>query len=203
MAKLQPFIRKSQRLYLFFSILTTAGKKRILTVEILNAKRTMDLIIDGYNLIGSDRGLGGVLEHKRNWLVQQLSRYQKIKQFNVILAFDGWRSGSPNQVIEKKDGVTVIYSRLGEKADAVIVRVAREKGSGCVVVTSDREIRTAVERSGAVAVSAGEFNQILRSLDGGYADDDLDAIELPQSRTGRRLAKSERRKNEKLQKLRL
>src|ERR671923_1870352 len=176
MAKLQPFIRKSQRLYLFFSILTTAGKKRILTVEIVNAKRTMDLIIDGYNLIGSDRGLGGVLEHKRNWLVQQLSRYQKIKQFNVILAFDGWRSGSPNQVIEKKDGVTVIYSRLGEKADAVIVRVAREKGSGCVVVTSDREIRTAVERSGAVAVSPGQVKPKPPAPDGGNTDDDLHPI---------------------------
>jgi predicted RNA-binding protein with PIN domain len=163
----------------------------------------MDLIIDGYNLIGSDRGLGGALEHKRNWLVQQLSRYQKIKQFNVILAFDGWRSGSPNQVVEKKDGLTVIYSRLGEKADAVIVRVAHEKGSGCVVVTSDREIRTAVERFGAVAVSADEFNQILRSLDGAYADDDLDAMEFRSSKSGHRLAKSERRRNEKLQKLKL
>jgi hypothetical protein len=146
--------------------------------------------------------LGGALEHKRNWLVQQLSRYQKIKQFNVILAFDGWRSGPSNQLVEKKEGVTVIYSRLGEKADAVIVRVAREKGSGCVVVTSDREIRTAVERSGAVAVSAGEFNQILRSLDEPYADD-VDAMEFRQSKSGHRLAKSERRRNEKLQKLKL
>jgi predicted RNA-binding protein with PIN domain len=165
----------------------------------------MDLIIDGYNLIGNDRGLQGALEHKRNWLVQQLSRYQKIKQFNVVVAFDGWRSGSPNQIVERKDGVAVIYSRLGEKADAVIVRVAREKGSGCVVVTSDREIRTTVERFGAVAISADDFNQILRSLDEGYADDEGDAVEFSASKSGNpnRLSKSERRRNEKLRKLKL
>src|SRR6266508_3463706 len=150
----------------------------------------MDLIIDGYNLIGSDQGLQGALEHKRNWLVQQLSRYQKIKQFNVVVAFDGWRSGSASQVVEMKDGVSVIYSRLGEKADAVIVRVAREKGNGCAVVTSDREIRTAVERFGAVAISA---------------DEEVDFMELRRSKSGNpnRLSKSQRRRNEKLQKLKL
>lgn len=165
----------------------------------------MDLIIDGYNLIGSDGGLQGALEHKRNWLVQQLSRYQKIKQFNVIVAFDGWRSGPANQVLEKKENVAILYSRLGEKADAVIVRLAREKGSGCVVVTSDREIRTAVERFDAVAISAADFNRILRSLDEGSTEDEFDEAEIISSKRGNpnRLSKSERRRNEKLRKLRL
>jgi len=165
----------------------------------------MDLIVDGYNLIGSDQGLEGALEHKRNRLVQQLSQYQKIKQFNVIVAFDGWRTGSANQVVEKKDGITVIYSRLGEKADAVIVRVAREKGNGCVVVTSDRAIRTAVERFGAVAVFAAEFNRILRSLDGFYGDDEVDEVRLNAAKSGNpnRLSKSERWRKEKLQKLKI
>ena len=165
----------------------------------------MDLIVDGYNLIGSDQGLEGALEHKRNRLVQQLSQYQKIKQFNVIVAFDGWRTGSANQVVEKKDGITVIYSRLGEKADTVIVRVAREKGNGCVVVTSDREIRTAVERFGAIAVFAAEFNRILRSLDGSYGDDEIDEVRLNAAKSGNpnRLSKSERRRKEKLQKLKI
>lgn len=165
----------------------------------------MDLVIDGYNLIGSDRGLEGALEHKRDGLVQQLSRYQKIKKFNVILVFDGWRSGSAKQAVEKKDGIEIIYSRLGEKADAVIVRVAREKGGGCVVVTSDREISNAVERFDAVAVSAVDFNGILRSLDGWYSDEGDDAEEVIASKRGNphRLSKTERRRNDKLQKLKL
>ena len=77
------------------------------------------------------------------------------------------------EIAEKKDGVTVVYSQVNEKADAVIIRLARQKGAGSVVVTSDREIRSAVERFGAVAVSAGEFNQILRALDGNSYDEDF------------------------------
>ena len=98
------------------------------------------------NLIGSEHGLHGALEHKRNWLVQQLAQYQKIKRFGVTVVFDGWRSGQTREVAEKSDGISVIYSRLGEKADSVIVRMAREKSAGAVVVSLDREIRNAVDR---------------------------------------------------------
>ena len=166
----------------------------------------MDLIIDGYNLIGSERGLRGTLEPQRNWLVQRLSSYQKVKQFNVTVVFDGWRSGRDEEVAEKKDAVSVVYSRRNEKADAVIVRLAREKGVGTVVVTSDREIRTTVERFGSVAVSAGEFNRILKALDGSVpGDDDLENPESDAFEGGnpRRASKTERRRNEKLRKLRL
>ena len=40
----------------------------------------MEIIIDGYNLIGSDPGLRGELEHQRNWLVQRLSLYNEVKR---------------------------------------------------------------------------------------------------------------------------
>ena len=165
----------------------------------------MDLIVDGYNLIGSEQGLHGALEPKRNWLIQRLSGYQKIKHFNVIVVFDGWRAGRNEEISQKKDGISIVYSRLDEKADFVIVRLAREKGSGSVVVTSDREIRSAVERFGAVAVSAGEFSRILKTLDGGSydeADEDHD-FAAPDGGNPRRASKSERRRNEKLKKLRL
>ena len=165
----------------------------------------MDLIVDGYNLIASEHGLHGALEPKRNWLVQRLSAYQKIKQFNVTVVFDGWRSGRNEEVLQKTDGVSVVYSRLNEKADTVIVRLAREKGGGCVVVTSDREIRSTVERFDAVAISAGEFNRILRTLDGAAHDDDFAEREIEKRDRGnpKRASKSERRRKEKLRKLRL
>jgi len=165
----------------------------------------MDLIIDGYNLLGAEQGLHGALEHKRNWLVQQLSQYQTRKQFNVIVVFDGWRSGSAKEASEKQAGVAVVYSRLGEKADQVIVRIAREKGSGTVVVSSDREIRSAVERFGAVAIYAAEFNQILRRLDGNHFGDEDDDFEPSSDKRGNpnRLSKVDRRHLDKLRKLRL
>lgn len=165
----------------------------------------MDIIIDGYNLIGSEQGLHGVLESKRNWLVQRLSLYQKIKQFKVIVVFDGWRSGRAERFGQKIDEISVLYSQLNEKADTLIVHLAREKGGGTVVVTSDREIRSAVERFGAVAISASEFNQILRSLDKLPNDDDFAGGNHPASKRGNpnRLSKFERRRNEKLKKLKL
>ena len=165
----------------------------------------MDLIIDGYNLIGSEQGLRDPLEPKRNWLVQRLSQYQKIKQFNVMVVFDGWRSGRNEEVLQKKNGLSILYSRLNEKADAVIIRLAREKGAGSVVVSSDREIRNAVERFGAVAVSASKFSDILRGLDGTYSDDDFEREKFGRTGGGnpRQAPKSERRRNEKLRKLRL
>ena len=166
----------------------------------------MDLIVDGYNLIGADDGLRGALEPKRNWLTQKLVAYQRRKAFNIFLVFDGWRSGQAQETKEKHESVSVIYSRIGEKADAVVVRLAREKGSGCIVVTSDREIRKAVERFGAVAIYSAEFNQILRGLDSAAGEDDADDEMDEQPFHGgnpNRIAKSDRRRQEKLKKLRL
>jgi predicted RNA-binding protein with PIN domain len=164
----------------------------------------MEIIIDGYNLIGADQGLRGDLEHKRNWLVQGLSLYHKKKGFGMIVVFDGWRSGSLDEVKEEKDSVTVVYSRQGEKADSVIVRIARQKGAGCVVVTSDREVRNAVERFGATAIYAGEFVAIIRSPDNHFDDDDPGYMAKTPVRKGnpRQLSKTERKRREKLRKLR-
>jgi predicted RNA-binding protein with PIN domain len=165
----------------------------------------MDLIIDGYNLIGSNQGLNGSLEQKRNRLIQQLSAYQRRKPFNLVVVFDGWRAGQAQEAKEKRDAITIVYSRLGEKADSVIVRMAREKGSGSVVITSDREIRRAVERFGAVAIYAGEFNAILRNLEIVPGEEDYDETETEPSHSGNRnrLSKSDRKRQEKIQKLRL
>jgi predicted RNA-binding protein with PIN domain len=94
---------------------------------------------------------------------------------------------------------------LGEKADQVIIRIAREKGAGAVVVSSDREIRNAVERFGAVAIYSGEFNQILWSLDGSFSDDEDETDESIPSKAGNanRLSKSDRKRLDKLKKLKL
>jgi predicted RNA-binding protein with PIN domain len=162
----------------------------------------MEIIIDGYNLIGSDRGLTGELEHQRNWLVQRLSIYQEIKGHNVGLVFDGWKSGSLDEVSEIKQGIQIVFSRQGEKADSVIVRLARQKGSGCVVVTSDREVRRAVEKFGAAAIYAGQFSQVLRNLElSSEADSHADRDRSNKKGNPSRLGKKERKRLGRLKKL--
>jgi uncharacterized protein len=163
----------------------------------------MEIIIDGYNVIGSDTGLAGNLEHKRNSLVQQLASYHKNKGHGVTVVFDGWRSGSTDEVEQKRDGICIVYSRLGEKADSVIVRLARKQGAGCVVVTSDREVRSAIERFGAVALYAGEFGEMLRNPGEPFDDQEPDYSQqrTPKKGNPRRLSKKERKRREKLNKL--
>jgi predicted RNA-binding protein with PIN domain len=163
----------------------------------------VDVIIDGYNLIGSESSLRGALEQKRDALVQQLARYCQAKGFLISVIFDGWKAGQLNETSAKVGGVTVVFSRQGEKADDVVVRLARQRGSGCVVVSSDREVRKSVEKFGATAIYSYEFSAILRQLDGGFIDDeDIDA-DSSISRGGNRSSKAERRRQEKLTKLRL
>ncbi|HXV79671.1 MAG TPA: NYN domain-containing protein [Candidatus Binatia bacterium] len=163
----------------------------------------MEILVDGYNLIGSDRGLTGNLEHKRNWLVQQLANYQRLKGHTVTVVFDGWRSGWSKEVEQKRDGITIVYSRLGEPADSVIVRRARKQGAGCVVVTSDREVRNAVERFGAVALHAGEFKELLHQDAYSLEPEDPEIPERGVQKKGnpRRLSKKERKRRERLNKL--
>ena len=170
----------------------------------------IQIVVDGYNLIGSERGLRGDLEGKRNRLIQRLQKYRGKKGFGVIVVFDGWRSGWPTEVQQQSGGITVIFSQQGQKADEVIIKLAKEMGSGCVVVTSDREVRRAVEGSSAVAVYAGEFNTILRNIDNDAIDgeDDLPSEDAPdefrhphKKGNPRKLSKVERKRREILKKL--
>ncbi|MGZ8427076.1 MAG: NYN domain-containing protein [Candidatus Binatia bacterium] len=87
----------------------------------------MDLIIDGYNLLALDKRLDRGLEQSRNSLINNLVRYRQAKPMNLTVVFDGWRSGSASETRLVQDGIAIVYSRLGEKADAVVIRLAREK----------------------------------------------------------------------------
>jgi hypothetical protein len=165
----------------------------------------MDLIIDGYNLLALERRLDRGLEQSRNSLINNLARYRQAKPLNLTVVFDGWRSGSPNETRLARDGITIIYSRLGEKADDVVIRLAREKSSAAVVVSSDREIRDAVERFGAVAIHAQDFNDILQELDfpgGENGFEDWQDRSSDRTRANR-LSKADRKRQDKLRKLRL
>ncbi len=170
----------------------------------------LQIVIDGYNVIGGERGLRGDLADKRKQLIQQLHDYRERKGYPITVVFDGWRSGWMREVQEQIGGITVIFSRQGEKADSVIERLAREMGSGCVVVTSDREVRRAVEASDAAAIYSGEFRSILKSPDVETFPEDEHMPALPTSQAShhqgkrgnpRKLSKIERRRRERFKKL--
>lgn len=158
------------------------------------------IIVDGYNLIGSEKGLRGKLENQRNRLIQELRNYQERKGYLTTVVFDGWRAGWIYETEERIGNLTVIFSRQGEKADSVIKRLARGMGSGCIVVTSDRELRQSVEASGATAIYASEFKAKLYGSGEARAAIDHPSPLLSRQKKGnaRRLPKSERKRRERL-----
>ncbi len=167
------------------------------------------IVVDGYNVIGSEQGLRGDLEQKRADLVKEVAGYQARTGHVLTTVFDGWRNGRNQETREQVGEVTVVFSRYGEKADAVIERLARESGAQCIVVTSDRELRRSVESGGAVAVYVGEFLGKMRT-DPAAADSTKDAGDFESPPRGvdgrkkgnpRRLSRAERVRRERLAKL--
>lgn len=163
------------------------------------------IIVDGYNVIGSERGLRGDLEAGRAALLSELKRYRARKDHAITVVFDGWRNGRLEQAEQQVGSVNVLFSRYGEKADLVIQHMAREMGAGCVVVTSDRELRRSVEAAGAVAIYVQQFLRKLRQSDEERAEE-VDRADMPRGRdpkrgNPRKLSKTERLRRERLKKL--
>jgi predicted RNA-binding protein with PIN domain len=165
------------------------------------------IIVDGYNVIGSEKGLRGDIEARREDLIGRLARYQALKGYSMTVVFDGGRSGWADEHGELRQGIEVVFSRHGETADEVIVRMAEELGSACLVVSSDREVARRVRAAGGVAVSVGEFGARLAQV----ADADSDrgmrsekenpAVRTEKKGNPHRLSKQERKKRVRLNKL--
>jgi predicted RNA-binding protein with PIN domain len=169
----------------------------------------MRLIIDGYNLLhvhGTLTHLNAIqLQWERDRLIDQLSAYQKIKSCEITVVFDGWRGGWVTEKKEKKKGVEIIYSKLGEKADEVIKRLVKGEGSGAIVITSDREISRFAERMAIPVISSDQFKEKIERV-GINVDEVVDKEEeevLGSKRKGqaRRLSKKEKRTKAALKKL--
>ena len=167
------------------------------------------IIVDGYNFIGRHSGLSGNVEAKRERLIGWLARYSHAKGFPVSVVFDGWQSGWTEEHGMIQDGIEVIFSRRGQKADEVVVRMAREWGSAALVVSSDREVAQNATSAGGVAVSIAEFGQRLRKVlnqDLGSWEE-LEPKELgPADQTKkkgnpRKLSKQERKRRQRLKRL--
>ncbi len=118
------------------------------------------ILIDGYNLIGIAHK---DLEKARNELIQRLCTYSALRRHEITLVFDGWKDGQSSETRTRVKDVSVIYSRLGEKADAVIKRFLSENRRSWIVVSSDREIADFTSRLNCVPLTSDEFDNKLCS----------------------------------------
>jgi len=167
----------------------------------------MHLIIDGYNLLHvslSSPHVNSVqLQWERDRLIDQLSTYQKLKSCEITVVFDGWQGGWSTEKRERKKGIELIFSKLGEKADEVIKRLVREKGSGAIVITSDREVSKFSEKMDFPVIASDQFREKMEqsefNVDKIFEEEEGEGFK--RKGPSRRLSKKDKRKKAALKKL--
>lgn len=139
----------------------------------------MHIIVDGYNLIRQSdlfrQAERKSLEEGRNALIRSLAGYRKLRGHRITVVFDGWVGGSPQEERDRAEGIEIIYSRLGEKADEVIKRLLAKGDEEILVVTSDREIATFAVRRGKSAIASAAFDERLEQVAAGSFPADASA----------------------------
>jgi len=169
----------------------------------------MHLIIDGYNLLHVGRSMTPLnpiqLKWERDRLIDQLSAYKKIKQWEITAVFDGWQGGWSTEKRERVKGIELIYSKLGEKADEVIKRLVKERGSGTMVITSDRDVSRYAERMGVTVIPSDQFKEKMEraavNIEKEIEQDEEGEGGVKKKGPSRKLSKRERRRRSALKKL--
>ena len=165
----------------------------------------MRWLIDGYNVIRRDPDLRGheqeSLEAGRTALLGAIAAAARRTGDQFTVVFDG----APRDARPAATGqVQVIFSRPPELADDVLRAMAVKAGAGTVVASSDRAVRDAARRAGAVAVTAEDFVAAVRGspADAAGGDDEDDSRTVRRGGNPRRLSRDERAARRALARLR-
>ena len=136
------------------------------------------------------------LETQREKLVNLLIDYRKKRGHDITVVFDGWKTGGAEENHSVTGGIRVIYSRIGEKADAVIKRLISDIRKEWIVVTSDRDIVSYAWASGSIPLSSPDFLRAIEKEPSCFAeeecDDSQEYVEPQRKGNPRRLSKKEK-----------
>ncbi len=102
-------------------------------------------------------------------------------------------------------GIKVIYTRLGDKADHVIMEMIKGDRREWIVITSDRQIADYAWSHGSVPVASEQFMARLAHA-GGIADGEYEELDetvdtVRRKGTSRQLSKKERSLSKAIRKL--
>jgi predicted RNA-binding protein with PIN domain len=179
-----------------------------------------DILVDGYNVIKNNLMFRSLeyrnLAEARNLLIRQLKNRYRSTCHRVIVVFDG--NGADEQV-SHDDHIRIVYTRYGETADSVIVRLvaeARQAGRHVEMYSDDGEIRASViEQKGSVQTTRQLMTQLnaaprdvaqrsshrqamrrLYGLDPAYKDED-EQNDMPHQSRRRRKGKARHHRHHK------
>ncbi len=123
------------------------------------------ILVDGYNVIKNNLMFQSLetksLMEARYVLIRQLKNRYRHTMHHVIIVFDG--NGAKEQE-SHDDHIRIIFSRYGETADCVIIRLtteARRAGHEVQMYSNDEEVRQTVARQGGNIHTTG---QLVRQL---------------------------------------
>lgn len=127
----------------------------------------MPILIDGDNLLHVARGVVDQAERAgRVWLCRLLAKWDPRGRRQVTICFDGFRPDSPGDGPAAVGQLSIRYSD-NRSADDLIIETIESSSAPrrLIVVSSDREIRTAAYRRRAVSVDSKTFiEQVLKEL---------------------------------------
>jgi len=145
------------------------------------------------------------LQAGREALLELLAHYRSRSHHQITVVFDGWQQGDLKEGRDRHQGILIIYSRRGERADEVIKRLLERERSRAVVVSSDRELQEFAEKVSAAWISAPEFEMShLRGAAAGFPEADGEEASWHGTRKkgpSRRAPKSQRQRQQRLKKL--
>jgi predicted RNA-binding protein with PIN domain len=125
-----------------------------------------------------------------------------VKGHNITVVFDGHGGISSTDTKQITGGVTVIFSRIGKKADDVIKELILKNKGETIVITSDREIIKFSWTHGAIPVSSEIFIEKISGIQQ-YTDEynEEDEYNDIHRKTSKRLSKKQRAIKRALKKL--
>lgn len=121
------------------------------------------LLIDGYNVMNSIPALQEGIEQDlgiiRSAFVDMLSEYRALIDKEIILVFDAYKVHGGTRRIEKRSGISIVYTKEAETADQYIAEVARKKAKDheIIVVSSDGPVQLISWKEGALVISSREL----------------------------------------------
>ncbi len=131
------------------------------------------LLVDGYNMIFAWDYLKKIaqdsLESARKELIDKLSVYKVFKGCDIIVVFDAYKVKGNRGEVEREKGLTVVYTRESQTADAYIEKASREltKQYNVTVATSDALEQLIIFGSGAFRMSARQLEEEIRVVEQG------------------------------------
>ncbi|MHB1661519.1 MAG: NYN domain-containing protein [bacterium] len=127
----------------------------------------LTIIIDGYNFIFNSyfkiEFESHELQKLRDETINFLSKYYNVKRNKVIVVFDGYNTDEPCESKYNRQNIEIIYSKKDEKADDVIVRLAKSTIGSLIIVTNDNDIR---RRASGVHCSCSGVEEFKRLIEG-------------------------------------